>query len=140
MNFFKFTNDETVKRLRWVMIFTMLFDSTITLLAQPSSYWHDPSNAREGNIFFCYCLCHGLLVYLLIQLLYMLVAFLLVSVTPRRLALVSVLSFIIGHFFGASTWLTYYFHLGMSAAVIYGIVLSTAVVLLAFSGSDMPKQ
>ena len=121
------------------MVCTMLVDSGITLLGQPSSYWHDPQSAREVNVLFRYCLCHGLPAYILTILIYIPVVFWLVSIFPRRLALVSVFSFLLGHYFGASTWLTYYWHLGMSAAVFYGIILSTAVVFLAFYGSEKPN-
>ena len=33
------------------MVFTMLFDSTVTLLGQPKSYWYDPI-ATQGKFNF----------------------------------------------------------------------------------------
>jgi hypothetical protein len=139
MSFFKFTSDKTIKRLRWVMVCTMLFDSSITLLGQPSSYWQHPHTMREGNGFFRYFFSQGLPVYVLTILIYISVVFLLISILPRRLALVGVFSFILGHYFGASTWLAYYWHLGINAPIIYGIILGMVFVHLAFPTPDKPS-
>jgi len=37
MRFFKLTTDRIVKRLRWVMVGTILFDDFITILGQPNT-------------------------------------------------------------------------------------------------------
>ena len=132
----RFTTDTSVRRLRWVMVCAMLFDSAITLIGQPSSYWHHPYTVREGNGFFRYFFSHGLSAYILTILVYISVVFFLVSILPRRLALVSVFAFILGHYFGASTWLNYYRHFGVNAPIIYGIILGVVFVQLAFPTPD----
>jgi len=132
MAFFKLTTDKAVKRLRWVMVGAMLFDKLNTLLGQPSSYWQQPATANEGDAFFHFFLSRGLPVYLLFSLLYIVAIFLLLSVVPRRLGLVVIFAFILGHFLGASTWLAYGWHLGVLGPIIYGIILSVLIVLSAF--------
>ncbi|MFO1477410.1 MAG: hypothetical protein U1F98_12240 [Verrucomicrobiota bacterium] len=136
MLLFKLTADKTVKRLRWVMVGTMLFDKINTLLGQPSSYWQRPTTADEGDAFFYFFLSRGLPVYLLFSLVYIVVIFLLVSVLPRRLGLIIIFAFILCHFLGASTWLAYRWHFGVTGPIIYGIILSVLIVLLAFPDAE----
>src|SRR5580658_5927655 len=131
MTFFKPTADRIVRRLRWVMVGAMLFDKLNTLLGQPSSYWQHPATANEGDTFFHFFLSRGLPVYLLFSLVYILVIFFLVSVVPRRIGLVVVFAFILGHFLGASTWLAYHWHFGVTGPIVYGIILSVFIVLSA---------
>jgi len=118
------------------MVCAMLFDSSITLFSQPHSYWHHPNTVREGNGLFRYFFAHGWPVYILTTVVYISVVFFLVSILPRRLGLVSVFAFILGHYFGASTWLNYYWHFGINAPIIYGIILGVVFVQLAFSTPD----
>jgi len=58
------------------------------------------------------------------------VVFYLVSVLPRRLASIALFSVIFGHYFGASSWLMFNFHLGIFAPIVYGILLSICLVAL----------
>jgi len=132
----RFTTDTTVRRLRWVMACAMLFDFCITFVGQPSSYWQHPHTVREGNGFFRYFFSHGLSACILTEVVYISAVFFLVSILPRRLALVSVFAFILGHYFGASTWLNYYWHFGINAPIIYGIILGVVFVQLAFPTPD----
>jgi hypothetical protein len=120
------------------MVCVMLFDSSITLLGQPSSYWYHPQTVRENNGLFRYFFSQGVSVYVVTTVVYILVVVLLVSVLPRRLALVCVFSFILGHYFGASTWLDYHWNLGINGPIIYGIVLGVMFVHLAFSAPAEP--
>jgi hypothetical protein len=73
------------------------------------------------------------------MLVYISVVFFLVSILPRRLALVSIFAFIFGHYYGASGWLEYYWHFGINAPIIYGIILGVVFVQLAFSTPDKKK-
>jgi hypothetical protein len=132
MAFLKPTADKTVKRLRWVMVGTMLFDKMNTLFGQPSAYWKNPATANEGDAFFRFFLSRGISVYLLFSLVYITVTFLVVSVVPRRPGLILIFSFILGHFLGASTWLAYRWHFGIIGPILFGIILSVLIVLLAF--------
>ncbi|HTB84062.1 MAG TPA: hypothetical protein VK742_10445 [Candidatus Sulfotelmatobacter sp.] len=132
----KFTIDTIVRRLRWIMVGAIIFDKLNTLLGQPGAYWNHPEAANEGNAFFRLFLSRGLPAYLLFSLVYIAVIFVLVSIIPRRLALVSIFAFILGHYFGASTWLSYRWHFGITAPIIYGIILGVLIVLLAFPTPD----
>jgi hypothetical protein len=114
-------------RLRWLVPPVILFDTLMTLLGQPASYWQQPATAVEGNAFFGWFIVRGLTFFLVTSALYVIAAFLLSSYLPRRLATVAALAFILGHYFGASSWLAFSFGFGVSAAVLYGTLL--AVVL-----------
>jgi len=135
-NFMRFATDPTVRRLRWVMIGSILFDLGITLAGQPSSYFHDPHTVNELNGFFSYFYIHGLSAFILTILIYPTLVFCLVSVLPRRLALVTAFAFTLGHYFGASTWLVYHWQFGINAPIIYGVILSVLFVHLAFPSPD----
>ena len=132
MAFLKFTADKTVKRLRWVMVGTILFDKLDTLLGQPGGYWQHPQAADEINRGWHYALSRSLPFYCLISLVTILILVLIVSVVPRRIALVAMLTAILNHFFGASFWLCYRFHFGTAGPLIYGIILSVILTLLVF--------
>ncbi len=149
MPLFKFTTDQIVKRLRWVMIGAILFSMVNTLLGQPVNFWHDPETALRGdglsiynetNHTFDFYLGLGWQAYLITSLIYLSGAFLLVSILPKRVALITIFSFIFGHFFGATNWLATRWHLGIIASSIYGLVLVPIIIFSAFptlsSGTD----
>ena len=141
MPLFKFTTDQIVKRLRWVMIGAILFSMINTLSGQPESFWDHPETAIRGdglsiynetNHTFDFYLGHGWPAYLLTGLIYLSGAYLLVSNLPKRVALITMFSFIFGHFFGATNWLATRWHLGIIASSIYGLVLVPIIVFSAF--------
>jgi hypothetical protein len=141
MPLFKFTSDQTVKSLRWVMIGAILFSMVNTLSGQPESFWHHPETAIRGdglsiynetNHTFDFFLGWGWMPYFFTSLIYLSAVFLLVSVLPRKAALIAIFSFIFGHFFGANNWLAVRWHLGINASTIYGSVLVPVIVLEAF--------
>ena len=132
MGFLQLTNDKVVRRLRWLMIAVMFFDLVNTLAMQPNVYWEHPERALEANHFFRIFLSRGLAVYLPAAIVYAGGAFWLVSVLPRRLALTVTCSFILGHYYGACTWLDFHRRFGISGPIIYGIVLASILVFLAF--------
>jgi hypothetical protein len=138
MSFIKLTTDKSVKQLRWVYIGASLFDRCCTLIGQPDSYWHHPESVREGNEFVRYFLSRGLPVYLLYSLIYISAVLLVISIIPRRLALVGLLSMILVHYFAACTWLVYHWHFGVCASSIYGVVLGVVFVFVAFPDPDKP--
>jgi ribosomal protein L36 len=150
MLFFKFTDDQIIKRLRWVMVGTILFSVINTLLGQPDSFWHHPETAIRGdglsiynatNYTFDFFIGSGWGAYLITCFLYISLAFLIVSVLPKRAALITIFSFILAHFFGATNWLAVRWHFGTSSASIYGLVLSPVIVSAAFPkfGSNTDK-
>ncbi len=52
------------------MVFAVLMDLIITLAGQPATYWHDPSKAREGNMFIRLFMVRGYLPFILCWLFY----------------------------------------------------------------------
>jgi hypothetical protein len=138
------TIDPAIKRLRWMMVVMILSDLTVTLIGQPSSYWHHPETMHEANSVSRLFLGYGWWAYFLYDLVYAFGAFQLVSRLSRSIASVSVFAFILGHFNGVSCWFFYQWRMGMEAPVIYGTILGVVIVLMAFSRSrttnEMPNQ
>jgi hypothetical protein len=139
----KLTSDPIVRRLRRVMIGAMLFSMFSTLVGQPKGFWLNPEKAVRGdglrlhnpvNHTFEFFLAFGWQPYVASCLIYFALAFLVVSVLPRRAALIAVFSFIFGHYFGACNWLAVRWHLGFTGVTYYSLALSAAV---AFSLSEL---
>ena len=135
----KFTTDRIVRRLRWIMMAVILFDMINTLLGQPGSYWHHPFNVDEGNHLSRFFMTRGYLVFCIYDLAYLTVAFLMASMLPRRVALIVIFAFILGHYFGASTWLNNRWNFGTHGVVIYGIILAMILVRAAFPEESEPS-
>ena len=121
MRSLKFTTDKTVRRLRWVAVWTIFFDDFNTLLGQPASFWQHPESADEFNRLTHFFISHGWLAYCLEQLVYAAGTFLLASILPRRCALVMLFALILGHFDGASSWLAHRWGFGTTGMVVYAI-------------------
>ena len=141
MPILKFTTDQIVKRLRWVMVAAIIFSIINTLGGQPESFWHNPETAIRGdglsiydttNHTFDFYLGLGWQPYLMTSVIYLLGVFLLVSILPRRAALIAIFSFLFGHFFGATNWLAIRWHLGTNSSSIYALALAPMIVLSAF--------
>jgi hypothetical protein len=141
MPLFKFTSDQTVKRLRWVMIGAILFCMVNTLAGQPESFWHYPETAiradglsiyNQTNRTFDFFLGRGWMPYLLACLIYLSASFSFVSLLPRKTALTAIFSFLFGHFFEANNWVVVRWHLGLNATTMYGFVLATIIVFAVF--------
>src|ERR1017187_7032680 len=107
MQFMKFTNDRIIKRLRGVMGAVLLLSIVNTLAGQPGNFWQHPEMAIRGdglsinnetNHTFEFFLGQGWQAYLMANLIYFSGALLLVSVLPKRAALVTIFSFIFGHY------------------------------------------
>jgi hypothetical protein len=74
-------------RLTWLLVAVIAFDFGITLLGQPSSYWHDSHTANEGNPVFAWFMIRGIVSYAAFILAYIISAAVLVRVLPGRLGL-----------------------------------------------------
>ena len=137
---FVLSTDRVVRRLRWVMLGTILFDNLCTLFGQSSNYWQHPETVQEGNHLTHYFISRGWVPFCLYEVVYMGVAFLLASLTLRRVALTISLSFILGHYFGASTWLADRWRLGTAGTVYYAIILSVILVMVAFPSNGKREK
>jgi hypothetical protein len=132
MTYLKLTADQTVRRLRWVMVGVILFEMIITLFGQRSIYWRDSQAARQIDQGFDYFLSRGWPTYVFVGLIYLLGTFLFVSVLPRTTSSIAIFAFILSHYFAASNWLAIHWHFGIEAPIVYGIVLAAMIVLAAF--------
>jgi len=124
-------NDTVLKRLRWTMVAVILIDAVNTLLGQPRSYWTDPSTTNEQRPLVRFFAQLGWFPFILYWIVYIVGAFLFVSKLPRRIALIGIFTFILPHYFGATTWWVYQWGYGQKAATIYGFLLAV-IVGLAF--------
>jgi hypothetical protein len=124
-------NDNVLKRLRWTMVGVIALDAANTLLGQPRTYWTNPSTTNEHTPFVRFFAQLGGLPFILYWVVYTVAASLFVSKLPKRFAPIGIFTFILPHYFGATTWWVYEWGYGQKAATIYGF--SLAVILgLAF--------
>ncbi len=130
----KLTKDRVLKRLRWFMVCVILVDTVNTLLGQPPGYAENPEAAQEFNKFMKIFVGWGAWPFVATSLLYVIGWFLLVSVLPRKVAYASMFAVVLGHYFGASTWMVYHWGFGVQASVIYG-----AVIALGFVWCGLPQ-
>jgi hypothetical protein len=124
--------DSMVKRLRWVMVFVILFDFADTLLGQSATFWQHPETMNEHNRLVHAIAAHGYWAVILFMLLYTVGAFLFVSLARRRLALVALFAFILCDYHGAAAWIERHWGFGNTGFIIYGIVLAAVIVLVGF--------
>jgi hypothetical protein len=117
------------------VVCAICFDTTLTLLGQPSTYWHDYQTALEGNPMFRQYLVRGYVPFCLAMLVFAIFAFSLISILPRRVALAFIFYYLFMEFFTTESWLMFQFHFGMTGLTFYAIIFASAVIVLAF-----PKQ
>jgi hypothetical protein len=115
-----------------------------TLAGQSGMFWHLPGTAIRGdglsinnetNHTFEFFLGCGWQAYLITNLIYFSGTFLLVSVLPKRIALITIFSFIFGHFFVGCNWLAVRWHFGIQGSALYAFALVPAIIFSAFPTS-----
>ena len=121
-------------RLTWILVFVIAFDFGITLLGQPSSYWHDPHTANEGNPVFAWFMVRGLALYLAFIVIYIASVVLLIRRLPGQSAIVTGFIFLFSHYYAGCTWLDFHFKLNMLGPIICAAVLSVALLAALKSG------
>jgi hypothetical protein len=131
--------DPTVEKLRWLMLAAILADMGLTLSGQPVAFWSHPGSAIRGdglgindptNHFFDFFLGYGWPAYLACGALYVAAVSLLVSVLPRRVALVLLFTVTLGHAYDGINWLAIRWHAGMLGSSIYGLGLGFPLALV----------
>ena len=141
--------DPIVKRLRWVMLAAMLFSGLSTLLGQPNSFWLHPQTALRGdglsiysptNRTFDFFLGHGWDAYIATILIYVVAAFLALSLLPKACATITALAAIFGHYFGATLWLGSVWHLGGLGFVLYAVVLGVVLAFWVFPSTHIDDR
>lgn len=100
--------------LRWRKVWLALpavtisiADFAVTLFGQPAGYWTDAAQHNEANPLSAFMLSQGPGAYLLSKVVYLLIVTAAVWLLPRLLSLLAATSFVLGHAFGALTWLLY---------------------------------
>jgi hypothetical protein len=131
--------DLLVLRWRWIMAFTMLVDLAITLHGQPLSYWRDPSTAFEPNHVVRAVMVEGWTTFVAVSFAYMTALLVLVSLLKRKPGFITLLVFVLVHFYAASTWLDMRWRLGMAGPILYGMILSF-LMTVAFKGKKSDKE
>jgi hypothetical protein len=124
-------------RLTWILVFVIAFDFGVTLLGQPSSYWHDPHTAHEGNPVFAWFMIRGIALYSAFIVIYISSVALLVRRLPEQSAIITGLIFLFSHYFAGCTWLDFHFRLNMFGPIIYAAVLSVALLAVLKSGPSV---
>ena len=132
---------QLVKRLRWTAIVLVASGAALTLAAQPSRFWSLPTSAirfdglpihSSTNPMFDFFLGHGWLAYLAGVGLYGAIIWLLPTVLPKRLAMVTELAVILGLSYSESNWVVVRWHTGTAGAEFYiagvALVLTLAVL------------
>ena len=117
------------RRLRWVMVATIVIDLLLTLHGQPGSYWQNPATALEPNPPVRHLMMMGIGPFLVVVTVYCAIAVLLVSVLPGWIGLVTALVFSRGHFYAGSTWLEARMGLGMNGVYLYAVPLAIAIAI-----------
>jgi hypothetical protein len=123
------------KKLTWLLLAVICFDFGVTILGQPSSYWHDPRTANEGNPVFAWFMVRGAPCYAAFIVAYVSGVLVLVRNLPRQIAVTTGLVFLLSHYFAASTWLTFHFNLGMGGPIVYAVILSMLLMFVLQSGA-----
>jgi hypothetical protein len=142
----KFVAAPLVNKLRAVMMGAMLFSMFITLAGQPASFWTNPETAMRGdglgvhnpvNHTFEFFLSRGWQPFMVSCLVYLALAFVAVSILPRKAALITSLSIIFGHYYATGNWLAVGWHMGFNGVAMYGILVSAAI---AWTVSPIPAN
>jgi hypothetical protein len=119
-----------ISRIGWLVPTVILCDAATTLAGQPPTYWSRPHTAMEGNPFFAWFLTQGWMPFAALTVVYAAASFLLVTKTPARIGFLAFFAFVFGHFFGISSWMFLIFGWGISAPILFGVVLSLVIVTL----------
>ena len=136
------TPSPLVARLRWVMVGAIAVSTLLTLSSQPESFWHDPTTAIRGdglpihhptNHTFEFFLGHGAAAFIAANLIYLALAFVVVSRLPRAVAVPVIFSMLFAHGYGATNWLATRYHFGVgpgpaSWGTACGVALSFAIL------------
>jgi len=127
-------NDMTKARSNiWKYLFPAFFscvDAGLTLLGQPLAYWQDYSQAAEMAPQFAFLMKIHPMVFVAGVGIWILGYSLLIRFTPRWPSLVISLTFLLGHAFGAITWLLYYYRMNYFFIFLLFPMLAAVVVLI----------
>ena len=121
------SNKHTIK-LKYVALGSAIIDGILTISGHPKEYWSNPRVTNEANELFRYFALQSGSFFILVLLVYYFSIFVLLKYLPSKITLIACYAFILGHFFGASSWICYHYELGVSGVVYYGIGMSFLIV------------
>ncbi len=102
-------------------------DATVTLIGQPKSYWDDYATVAELAPAFAYLLKVHPMMFVLGVLVWIVIYLALIRYSRAYISIIISISFIIGHFLGALTWLLYRFRMDYHMLFILIPLLSALV-------------
>ena len=135
------TQNNLVRRLLGTTLLMIATNAALTLIAQPPSYWRSPQSAirfdrlpihSSTNPMFDFFLGHGWHAYLACVTLYATAVWFVMSLLPKKLALIAELTIILGLSYSGSNWVVNHWNTGTGGAMLYvaavAILLANAVV------------
>ena len=120
-------------------------NAVLTLIAQPSSYWRFPQTAirfdglaihSSTNPMFDFFLGHGWPAYLGGVALFAAAVWLMVSLLPKKLAIVAELTVILALCYCGSNWVTVRWNTGTGGAVLYEVAVAILLVNVVLPSID----
>jgi hypothetical protein len=125
-----FSSDETLKRLRWIVLLVMLMDGFVTLFGQSWQFWQNSKYVNEIDPLWRFFLAKGVISFIGAYLLYVVTALLIASVAPRFIGITILFWLLLSHFCGVESWLVYHFGCGLILQQAFELGLA---VLVAFA-------
>jgi len=134
-----------VSRLLGTTVVLMAAGAVLTLTAQPSSFWSLPQTAirfdglvihSSTNPMFDFFLGRGWPAYLVGVALYGAAVWLMVAVLPKRLAMVTEFTVILGLCYCGSNWIVVRWHTGTGGTTLYVAAVAIVVAAAVFSSVD----
>jgi len=131
----RFTSDETVKRLRWIVLFVMLLDDFVTLLGQRWTFWQDSKNISEIDPVWRFFLAKGVIPYIGADLFYIIIVLLIASVVPRAIGIAFLFWLLLAHFWGVTAWLVYRFGCGLLLQQAFELGIAVLITFALYKSS-----
>lgn len=118
--------------LIWAALLIAYTDCMILLLGQPAGYWIDRNRAASQLPFLESILASGVLIYMFVALMYLVLLWIILTISTRSLALVLWLPLSFIHVSHILTWLITISHLikGATGAAITNIVIGAVSALI----------
>ena len=132
----QFTTDKVIRRLRWITLLVMLADAVITLLGQPSSFWHNPKVANEAEPIVRFFLVQGVFAYAFVGSLYVIGSLVLASITPRKIGMTILFFLLLEHFWGVTSWLVYRMHCNIRLQNAFELGIAVLIALAVCQPPD----
>jgi hypothetical protein len=124
------------KEFTYPVALVMIIDFLITIVGQPKNYWNNFANVNEGSPIGFSLMKINPLFFLLFCAIYLLIAIISIKKLPLFLGATIALSLFLGHAYGSSTWVYYFFYRGGLTSEMFShwyITIGYFVLLSLFS-------